>query len=76
MAYLVWCVASGLDRSRARELRDQLASQAPSDLYVADGTTVTASSCCLKKSASEAEVMSFSDWAKTREIHDGTGIPE
>ena len=73
MVYVVWCVASNLDRSRARELRNQLASQAPGDLFVVDGTTLTASDCWLKEGAPEVEVMTFAEWANSREVHAGTG---
>ena len=71
MAYLVYCVTSGMERSRARELRDQLVSQAPGDVYVACGTTVTTSDCWLRECETEAEVLSFSEWTKTREIQHG-----
>ena len=76
MVYLVQCVASELERSRAKELRDQLVSQAPGDVYVACGTTVTTSDCWLRECETEAEVLSFSEWTKTREIQHGAEDPE
>ena len=71
MAYVVQCVRSSLDRSSARQLRDQLVSQAPGDVYVADGSTATTSACLLREGESEAEVMSFGEWVKTRENEAG-----
>ena len=66
MAYVVQCVRSSLDRSSARQLRDQLVSQAPGDVYVSDGATATTSHCGLREGETEAEVLSFSEWIKTR----------
>ena len=68
MAYVVQCVRSSLDRSSARQLRDQLVSQAPGDVYVSDGATATTSHCGLREgeTEAEAEVLSFSEWIKTR----------
>lgn len=76
MAYLVHCVASNLDRSRAGELRDELVSQAPSDAYVVSGTAVTTSDCWLIEGEPEVKVLSFSEWAEARETEDDTAIPE
>ena len=76
MAYSVHCVASDLDRSRAIALRDELVSQAPGDAYVASGPAVTTSNCWLMEGEPEVKVLSFSEWAKAREIDDGTAIPE
>ena len=71
MAYLVYCVASDMERSCARRLRDQLVSQAPVGVYWADGATVTTSRCRLREGEPEAEVMSFAEWVKTRENEAG-----
>ena len=71
MAYLVQCVASELERSRARELRDELVSQAPVGVYWADGATVTTSRCWLREGETDAQVMSFGEWMKTRENEAG-----
>ena len=71
MAYLVQCVASELERSRARELRDELVSQAPVGVYWADGATVTTSQCWLREGETDAQVMSFGEWMKTRENEAG-----
>lgn len=76
MAYLVHCVASDLDRSRATALRDELVSQAPGDAYVSSGSAVTTSNCWLKEGEPEVKVLSFSEWAKAREVDDGMAIPE
>ena len=71
MAYLVYCVTSGMERSCARQLRDELVSQAPVGVYWADGATVTTSRCWLREGETEAEVMSFGEWVKTRENEAG-----
>ena len=71
MAYLVQCVASELERSRARELRDELVSQAPVGVYWADGATVTTFRCWLREGETDAQVMSFGEWMKTRENEAG-----
>ena len=71
MAYLVYCVTSGMERSCARQLRDELVSQAPVGVYWADGATVTTSHCGLREGETEAEVLSFSEWIKTRENEAG-----
>ena len=76
MAYLVQCVASELERNRARELRDQLVSQAPVGVYWADGATVTTSRCRLREGETEAEVMSFAEWAKEFETQANGENPE
>ena len=76
MAYSVHCVASDLDRSRARALRDELVSQAPGDAYVALGSAVTTAHCWLMEGEPEVKVLSFSEWAETRGSEDGTPIPE
>ena len=67
MAYVVQCVSSSLDRSCAKQLRDQLVSQVPGDADETNGTTVTTSHCGLREGETEAEVMSFSEWTNTRE---------
>ena len=77
MAYVVQCVRSSLDRSSARQLRDQLVSQAPGDVYVSDGATATTSHCGLREGETEAEVMSFGEWVKefeTQACGEGTEI--
>ena len=66
MAYVVQCVASGLDLNCARALRDQLVSKAPRDVYVAYGATVTTCHCQLREDVLEVEVLSFSEWVKMR----------
>ena len=71
MAYLVYCVTSGMERSCARQLRDELVSQAPVGVYWADGATVTTSRCSLREGETEVEVMSFGEWVKTRENEAG-----
>ena len=64
MAYLVYCIASGMGRSCARKLRDALVSQAPVGVYWADGATITTSRCWLLEGETEVEEMTFAEWAK------------
>ena len=76
MVYLVHCVASGLEESCAKELRDQLVSRAPGDVYVAVGTMVTTSDCWLREGEPDAEVMSFAEWVTTNDSEANAGNPE
>ena len=52
------------------------AAEAPGDVYVADGATATTSYCWMKEGVPEAEVLSFSEWIKTRDIKVSTGNSE
>ena len=72
--YVVRCIASNLDQRQGRHLRDLLVAQAPGDVYVACGTTLTTSDCWLNEGGTEAEVMSFSEWIKTRETQTSTEV--
>ena len=45
--YLVWCVASGLDGSQARELRNLLVSEAPEGRTQRSDTTLESVGCWL-----------------------------
>lgn len=76
MAYLVWCVASGLGEICAKDLRDELVSQAPGEVYVAHETTVTTSNCWLKEGGPHVEVMSFAEWMELQETEADGPIPE
>ena len=74
--YVVRCVVSNLDQRQGRELRDLLVAQAPGDVSVAYGTTARTSDCRLSECGTEAEVLSFSEWIKTRETQPGTEFSE
>ena len=75
--YVVRCVASNLDQRQGRQLRDLLVARAPGDVYVAYGTTAITSDCWLSEGdTEEAEVMSFSEWIKTRETQADTEVSE
>ena len=76
MAYLVYCVASDMERICARRLRDELVSQAPVGVYWADGATVTTSRCWLREGETEVQVMSFAEWAKELETQTNGEDPE
>ena len=76
MAYLVYCVTSGMERSCARKLRDELVSQAPVGVYWEDGATVTTSRCWLREGGTDAQVMSFGEWIKTREMQPSRAVSE
>ena len=45
--YLVWCVASGLESSQARELRNLLVSEAPEGRTQRSDTTLESAGCWL-----------------------------
>ena len=67
MSYFVRCVASNLERSAGRELRELLVSEAPDGVSRIDGTTVMSPACWLKEDDDGVEVMSFAEWAKNEE---------
>ena len=74
--YLVYCVESGLDKRQAQQLRDRLVSEAPIGVYWADGATVTTSRCWLREGGTDAQVMSFGEWIKTREMQPSRAVSE
>ena len=76
VAYVVRCVASNLDERGASELRNLLVAQAPGDVSRRNGTTVTTSDCWPREGGTEADVLSLSEWIKTREMPAGTAVSE
>ena len=76
MAYLVRCVASGLELSCACQLLDQLVSHAPRDSYLVADTAVTTPDCWLGQAEPEPEVLLFSEWMNERLEEAGRENPE
>ena len=76
VAYVVRCVASNLDRARARELRELLVAEAPDGALRIDGTTVMAPDCWVQDNDDRVDVMSFAEWAKTTSGGPEEGNPE
>ncbi len=65
MYYVVRCVASGLDKRGAKELREMLVVAAPDGVARIDGTTAVSPKCWLQEDDDDVEVMTFAEWAKT-----------
>ena len=76
MAYLVWCVASGLEVGEARKLRNLLVRTAPGGVPHSDGRVVEASDCPLGENALDSVSMSFDEWVKSRRSGGEQGSPE
>ena len=65
MCYVVRCLASGLDRGVATNLREEVVAEAPDGYSPVDGATVVSAGCWLNGGSDPTVVMSFAEWAKS-----------
>ena len=64
MCYVVRCLASGLDRGVATNLRAEVVGKAPDEYCPVDEATVVSGGCWLSGGSDPTVVMSFAEWAK------------